>query len=49
MKKSYQTFIDLSASNIENIIVSAGKIGIQMELAVDDLVRAIDGTIDDLI
>ncbi len=32
MKKLYKTFIDSSAKNIDNIIVSAGKIGMQVEL-----------------
>ena len=49
MKKKYKTFIDASASDIGNIIVSAGKIGIQMELAIDDLVRAIEATKENLV
>ncbi|NLY46088.1 MAG: Cys-tRNA(Pro) deacylase [Tissierella sp.] len=49
MKKTYRTFIDSNASNIDNIIVSAGKIGVQVELVVDDLVRAVDGILEDLI
>lgn len=49
MKKNYKTFIDSSVSDIENIVVSAGKIGLQMEVAVDDLVKAADGVINDLV
>lgn len=49
MKKTYRTFIDSNVSDIDTIIVSAGKIGIQVELAVDDLVRAVDGILEDLI
>lgn len=49
MKKAYRTFIDSNVSDIDNIIVSAGKIGIQVELAVDDLVKAVDGILEDLI
>lgn len=49
MKKNYKTYIDSSISDIENIVISAGKIGIQMELGVDDLVKAADAVIDDLI
>ncbi|KAA0546894.1 Cys-tRNA(Pro) deacylase [Bacillus sp. BGMRC 2118] len=37
MKKLYPTLIDHSAENLESIIVSGGKIGVQMELTVKDL------------
>lgn len=37
MKKLYKTFIDDSASELEKIVVSGGKIGVQIELFVDDL------------
>ena len=49
MKKKYKTFIDGSARDIDKIIVSGGKIGIQMELAIDDLLKAADALIIDLI
>ncbi len=49
MKKNYKTYIDSSISDIENIVISAGKIGIQMELGVDDFVKAADGVINDLV
>lgn len=49
MKKKYKTFVDLSASDINKIIVSGGKIGIQIELGLDDLVRVSDGKVEDLI
>lgn len=49
MKKKYKTFIDSSASDIDKIIVSGGKIGIQMELAIDDLVKAVDALIVDIV
>ncbi|KKI89417.1 cysteinyl-tRNA(Pro) deacylase [Bacillus sp. SA1-12] len=32
MKKNYPTFIDYSASQLDKIIVSAGKIGMQIEI-----------------
>ncbi|MBM6618773.1 Cys-tRNA(Pro) deacylase [Bacillus suaedaesalsae] len=38
MKKLYPTMIDESASYLENIVVSGGKIGVQMGLKVEDLV-----------
>lgn len=37
MKKEYPTFIDESALSLETIVVSGGKIGIQMELSVEKL------------
>lgn len=48
MKKNYKIYIDSSVSEIENIVVSAGKIGMQMELDIDDLVKVVEATIDDL-
>ncbi|MCC3357307.1 Cys-tRNA(Pro) deacylase [Bacillus sp. REN16] len=43
MKKSYPTFIDNQASNLDSIIVSAGKIGMQVELTIDDLRTSTEG------
>ncbi len=40
MKKQFRTVIDSSAAQLERIYVSAGKIGVQMELLPDDLKRA---------
>ncbi|WZL71699.1 Cys-tRNA(Pro) deacylase [Clostridiaceae bacterium 35-E11] len=37
MKKEYKTFIDESALNLDEMIVSGGKTGIQIELSVKDL------------
>lgn len=37
MKKSFTTVIDNSVESIETIIFSAGKVGYQVELKVDDL------------
>lgn len=48
MKKDYKTVIDRSCKNIENIIVSAGKIGFQMELPVQSLVDLIGGNIEEI-
>ncbi len=41
MKKQFVTVFDKSAENIETIIVSAGKIGYQIELAPKDLVEIV--------
>ncbi|MFS0823420.1 Cys-tRNA(Pro) deacylase [Bacillus sp. 1P02SD] len=49
MKKAYFTFIDAQASTLDSIIVSAGKIGMQVELKVADLTTATDGQIVDII
>jgi Cys-tRNA(Pro)/Cys-tRNA(Cys) deacylase len=43
MKKSYPTFLDASAEGMDKMIVSAGKIGFQVELAPDELLKAADG------
>lgn len=43
MKKNYPMFLDASAEGTDKIIVSAGKIGFQVELAPDDLLKAADG------
>lgn len=49
MKKNYKTFIDNSALEIENIIVSAGKIGIQMELETSRLAEVSNAEFRDFI
>lgn len=43
MKKNYPTFLDISAEGRETIIVSAGKIGFQVELAPGELLKATGG------
>ena len=43
MKKNYPTFLDASAEGMDKMIVSAGKIGFQVELAPDELLKAADG------
>lgn len=37
MKKSYPTYINATAAHLSSIVISAGKIGLQMELDVDKL------------
>ena len=49
MKKQYRTYINDSAGNHEKIIVSAGKIGVQMKLRVEDLLETVDGHLADVI
>lgn len=43
MKKNYPTFLDASAAEKDAIIVSAGKIGFQIELAPSELLEATEG------
>lgn len=43
MKKLFPTFIDESAENLEYIVVSAGKIGMQIQLSPSDLIRVTKG------
>lgn len=43
MKKQFPTFIDESAQTIEYIVVSAGKIGMQIQLNPNDLIRVTQG------
>lgn len=45
MKKNYKTVIDSSCENIETIIFSAGKIGFQVELPPQTLVKFINAEI----
>lgn len=49
MKKEYQTFIDESSGVLESIIVSAGKIGVQMVLKPEDLIAITNGRTTDLV
>ena len=41
MKKFFDTTIDISAKNFDTIIFSAGKIGYQVEMSLDDLGKII--------
>ena len=42
MKKFFKTVIDVSAQNFDMIVFSAGKIGYQVELSLNDLRKVID-------
>lgn len=48
MKKFFKTVIDLSAQNFDTIIFSAGKIGYQVEVSLDDLKKIIDFELCDI-
>ncbi|NMC56233.1 MAG: Cys-tRNA(Pro) deacylase [Eubacteriaceae bacterium] len=49
MKKNFKTTIDISASYFDTIIFSAGKIGYQVELRLDGLMKAVDFTLADIV
>ncbi|MGV3465585.1 MAG: Cys-tRNA(Pro) deacylase [Heyndrickxia sp.] len=49
MKKLFPTFMDASADSLQNIIVSGGKIGVQIELTVADLLKIVHGTFADIL
>lgn len=49
MKKQYVTRLDISAREQETIIVSGGRIGSQIELKPDDLLKASGGEFGDII
>lgn len=49
MKKLFPTAIDKSAEELEKIIVSGGKVGLQMELPVDDLLKVTEGKLADIV
>lgn len=49
MKKTYPTFVHESANDFEMIIVSGGKLGLQMELPIRDLQAVTEAKITDLI
>ena len=48
MKKEYPVHLDETAILFDRIVVSAGRIGLQMELAPDDLCRAVHAGYADL-
>jgi Cys-tRNA(Pro)/Cys-tRNA(Cys) deacylase len=47
-KKSLKTLVDTSASDFESIFISAGKRGLEIELAATDLLKATGGAFCDL-
>jgi Cys-tRNA(Pro)/Cys-tRNA(Cys) deacylase len=49
MKKHYQTFINETAKSLETIVVSGGKIGLQIELRLEDLQSVTEAVLQDII
>ncbi len=49
MKKLYPTFIDCKVEDLDVIMVSGGKIGVQVELSQQDLCRVTDAKVGDVV
>ena len=49
MKKVFTTTIDASAANFASIIFSAGKIGYQVEVSLDDLQKVLNFNLADIV
>lgn len=49
MKKQYKTILDKKMQELEYIVISAGQRGMQLRLAVSDLMRAVHASFGDLI
>lgn len=49
MKKDYKTFVNISALDINKIIVSGGKIGTQIEISTEDLAKVTNCEFKDFI
>jgi Cys-tRNA(Pro)/Cys-tRNA(Cys) deacylase len=48
MKKVYPTFVDSQVNELKTIIISGGRIGVQLELSIDDLQHTVAASIVDL-
>ncbi|MBR1628829.1 MAG: Cys-tRNA(Pro) deacylase [Lachnospiraceae bacterium] len=49
MKKPFRTFIHETAVGMDKVFVSAGKVGFQIELAPEDLIRVAGCTVADIV
>ena len=49
MKKAFPTVIDASAERLGTIVVSAGRIGHQLRILLEELRKALEFTLADLI
>ncbi|MCL1631388.1 Cys-tRNA(Pro) deacylase [Sporolactobacillus sp. CPB3-1] len=49
MKKQFRTVVDASAKKIDHIVISGGKKGMQIILAVPDLIEAAHATFSDVV
>ncbi|WP_312096631.1 Cys-tRNA(Pro) deacylase [Niallia sp.] len=49
MKKKYETILDKSVDKLTSIIVSGGKIGVQIEIAVESLIQVTGAKLEEVI
>ena len=49
MKKSFLTFVHETAASHEKMFVSAGKVGFQIELSPEDLLKVTGGRLADIV
>ncbi|SCP98043.1 Cys-tRNA(Pro) deacylase [Anaerobium acetethylicum] len=49
MKKQYRTLISNTAESLENIYISAGKIGVQMKIRPENFIKAANASYGDII
>lgn len=49
MKKQYKTYLSVHSSEMGKVIVSGGKIGLQIEISIPDLLNIVGGELCDLI
>ena len=49
MKKLFKTFIDISAKGKEYIFVSGGKVGLQVKINPDDILKVTNGKYEDIV
>ncbi|AYV73131.1 Cys-tRNA(Pro) deacylase [Bacillus sp. PK3-056] len=49
MKKKYETILDESVNKQSSIIVSGGKIGVQIEMEVNNLIQVTEAKVEDVI
>ena len=49
MKKFFKTVVDITSKDFETIYISAGKVGYQIEISVEDLAKVIRVQFDDLV
>lgn len=49
MKKNYETILDESVDKLSSIIVSGGKIGVQIEIPVEYLIKVTEAKVEEVI
>ena len=49
MKKQFPTFIHETAAGFDKVFVSAGKVGFQIELSSEELIKVVGCTVADIV